>query len=94
MTLAPEERAIGKDGKYYLRGSMHVPALYQNENSKAMRYMRDYLKKSAEAGSQGMLLDDEWPNQIFDKVDYHPETKKLFRKYLESKKENYVDDLE
>jgi hypothetical protein len=73
---------------------MHVPALYQNENSKAMRYMRDYLKKSAVACSQGMLLDDEWPNQIFDKVDYHPETKKLFRQYLESKKETYVDPLE
>ena len=87
LQLVPEERAIGQDGKYYKRGNMFVPALYQNENSKAMRYMRDYLYKSAKAGSQGMLMDDEWSNQIFDKVDYHPETKKLFQKYLESKGE-------
>jgi len=93
MKLAPEERAIGLDGKYYKRGSMFVPALYQNENSKALRYMRDYLYKSAKAGTQGMLMDDEWSNQIFDKVDYHPETKKLFKKYLEDKGEKYVDPL-
>ena len=94
LQLVPEERAIGQDGKYYKRGNMFVPALYQNENSKAMRYMRDYLYKSAKAGSQGMLMDDEWSNQIFDKVDYHPETKKLFQKYLESKGEKYIDPLE
>ena len=51
------------------------------------------FQKDANAGTQGMLMDDEWSNQIFDKVDYHPETKKLFKKYLEDKGEKYLDPL-
>ena len=93
VKLPPNERAIGKDNKYYKRGNMYVPALYQDENSSAMKYMISYLKKSAKAGSQGILLDDEWSNQIYDKVDYHQETKKMFKKYCESKKVQYVDPL-
>ncbi|MBQ9502163.1 MAG: hypothetical protein IJU70_08415 [Lentisphaeria bacterium] len=94
MKLEPDERAVGQDGKYHRRGALFVPTLSQNENSKAMTYMRDYLRKSAAAGSRGMILDDEWSNQIFDKVDYHPATKELFRKYLESRGEKYTDPVE
>lgn len=90
ISIPARERAIGLDGKYHKRGSHYVPALYQNENSRPMVYMRDFLRRSAAAGSQGILLDDEWSNQIFDKVDYHPETKKLFRKYVEEKGETYT----
>jgi hypothetical protein len=53
--------------------------------------MKEYLKRSAQAGTQGILLDDEWSNQIGDKVDYHIETKKLFKKYCESKSVKYID---
>ena len=93
IKLAPNERAIGKNNKYYKRGQMFVPALYINENSSAIKEMIAFLKRSAKSGTQGILLDDEWPNQIFDKVDYHPETKKMFQKYCESKKVKYVDPL-
>ncbi len=91
---AGNERGMGIDGNYCRsRSNLWAPTFALDENATVMKKMCEHLKKGAAAGLMGTLLDDEWSNQIFDLVDYTPETKELFRKYLQAKGQEYVDPV-
>ena len=86
------ERALGLDGKPFKSNDGYwTPRLSLDENSPVMRSMRDHLRRSAASGVSGLILDDEWSNQIFDRIDYAPDTKRLFAEYLEKHGCQYME---
>lgn len=72
-----------------------MPALHIDEDSPAMKAMREDIARIVKSGVSGLSLDDEIYNRAGDDVDFSEKTKELFKTYLaEHANLEYVDPVE